>query len=171
MYTTDYQSIVNILQGQHAENNNGTCRIQAKYEAKKIMENGYAFINCSSAYQSKARVDWIEKGQFRSTRVVSRTRAIWIIKIRFQDFGKKLEKAGFSISDVLHNLETNGYTGMYICVQVARGNTPKKEKVESMRIAALRHTFTNYDDIDKRGMDNNRILELRHAANSLATRN
>lgn len=155
-----------ILKGQKAENNYGIITIQYKREASIIAQLGYCFVNCNSAYKNQARIDYVENGNFQSTNVIDRNKALWFIKVKFLGFDKNLEKAGFKTGDILNNLVTNGYTGQYICIQIQKGNKPKEEKVKNMKIAILRHTTTNYDLCDKKGLDDCQVRELRRYINS-----
>jgi len=159
------EKIKKILKGQRADNAHGMITIQHNSEAEKIAKRGYALINCSKAHTRDARVDYIEDGQFRTTGVISETRANWFIKIKFEGFHKILKKESYNVAEILKNLETNGYTGMYICVQIAKGNKPNADKVASMRTASARHLLTDYDEIDKKGMTDYEVRDLRRSAN------
>lgn len=159
--------LINILKGERAENDYGIVKIQYKSEAKQISAKGYAIINCSSAYERKARVDWVENGSFKSTGVIGRTKALWFIKVKWGGFDKILKKNFFNVEDILQNLSTNGYTGVYICSQLLKGNKPNSEKVANMKIAQLRHSETDYDSISKKGLSDYAVRELRRNVNSL----
>ncbi len=161
------KKIAKKIKGRHANNAYGTITIQHNKEAELIAEQGYALINCSLANRQQARVDYLRKNRFYTTGVTSGRKANWIVEIMFNNFDKKLKKAGFDSDIILDNLATDGYTGQYICVLVNQNKKPKPEKVENMRIASMRHSLTNYDNISKKGLSDYQVRELRRQANSM----
>ncbi len=115
-------------------------------------------------------MDWIENNEFCSTGVISRTKAIKFIQLKFKKdkiILKGLKKYNIDKKLVLENLMTNGYTGAYIITQILKGNKPKDDKIESMKIAKKRHLLTSYDSINKKSMNDYEVRELRRSANHI----
>lgn len=176
MTTTTEQKIKKLaekIKGTKAENGYGYITIQHNREAANILNKGYSWTNCNSLRENyRCRISYIENGEYHTTGIIRHSAANYFIELKFSkksELRKKLEKKGYNITDILQNLSTNGYTGVYICSQVSRGNNPRPDKVENMIIAALRHADTSYDLIDKKGLSDYEVRELRRHANQIAT--
>ena len=164
------EEIKEVLKGQYSMTFYGRCKIQYKRIAEVIEQQGYCVTSTSSAYREQVRIDWVEDGEYYSTGVIRRTAGLYFAELKFgnSNLKRKIKKLGIDVDLVLENLETDGYTGVYICSQVRKGNKPNPEKIENMQIAQMRHVLTDYDDIDKRGMTDYEVRELRRRANEMA---
>ena len=157
------EKVQKILRGQEAINDYGMIAIQWRREATIITRQGYCVVNCSSSHLRRYRVDYIENGEFHSTKLITRAKAKALIEIKFKG-GKKLLN-GYNIATIINNLATNGYTGLYIYNLLKRGKKPKRDRVKYMEIAEKRHALTSYDSTDKSSLTDYEVRELRRQAN------
>ena len=68
------------------------------------------------------------------------------------------------IEEIENNFQNSGYCSKHL---IRRGKIDNK-LIESMKVARIRHEFTSYDDINKEGLNDYQVRELRRTANRLA---
>ena len=174
------QKIANDIKGQKAETYYGYVTIQHKSEAKnfyKLLEAGklpIIIINTSSAYERRYRVASYIGGEYSTTGRL-KLWAVYAYKAIVEaekGYNSKLsawaKQNGINLGDWSNNVQNNGYNGCRIWVAYQRGYKVQERYTDGMVRAAMRHSLTDYDEIDKKGLSEYEVRELRRSATAEA---
>ena len=179
----------NILRGEVTQNNArafGDVHVQWRSlachfaEKEKNGETPYRLTNVNSCGGKliRCRIDYIRDGSYRyefGTDGLTAGGANNWITLYFAFHGTSKEKQNTptwiknlqkelspsEIGEVMNNLTYHGWTSRNIIVAAKKGKKINEEKIEDMKRASRRHSLTDYDEVDKRGMTDYEVRELR----------
>ena len=170
--------IATELEGETAEAAYGRITIQRHALARTFTKQlndaariAWKITNTSSAHLQRYRVDVfsLEDGYSHSPRLTISAAKAYIAFLALENGNNEALRVwaddnNINISLWRTNIETQGYNGIRLWGAYKRGRIPHARYITGMERAHARHTNTNYDEIDKRGMTDYEVRELRRQA-------